>query len=566
MEAELNTSQTDHRLKQVHLWGKYLPFLLFGSAILAYFFTAKAENYLSVILFLCLTILLMVLVSEKVAKTIQKATEAGVTIVNVPANTKADWSALFFAMAIFIWAFKLFIFTLLPDYELTQQVEGKYTTPYLVDALLSILNSIFFLLAAANIHLKSTTLPSVSGLRWFTGPIMKLGIYNRMLWIKKKIAESSPRYLAAVLFITIITPTIFLWGYGHYTDTKITYNWTYLFDSIFAIFLTVFLTVIFFAAFLERGYSILSWLVSLVLPFVLFATITKGFMSYDIFQSYPLKWSNNETLSKINLLEISGGIGSSYKFIFVPLVLMLSITFFAMIQRVTADKVLVQRDKLDEQNQALEAAQGELSHRLKNDYLVTSRRVNAFARNERYVNEPLATEALGKAVALIDASLMLYNYMELESDVDRVSISSYVSELMRLAWIRSFGHHETELTIDMANFDVKLTMRKLKVRMLAQLILEILFNITEHAYKDVPHDLGQRVVHLKGENDKELVTLTIIDQGPGFTGGYQKKSVSYGSKIIVDNVKKLKGQLSYDYHYEEAPRGTKMIISFPALD
>jgi two-component sensor histidine kinase len=175
----------------------------------------------------------------------------------------------------------------------------------------------------------------------------------------------------------------------------------------------------------------------------------------------------------------------------------------------------------------------EVHHRVKNNLAVISGllELQSYAVDDLKVNHVLNDSRLRiQSIALVHEKLYQ------SENLSEIDVDPYIRELMQ-SLQKSFKSNTTDITINFQIDPINLIITQ--AIPCGLLINEIVTNAYKHAFKD----RDQGIVEIKFTKEKELLILSIKDNGVGLDNmNYAKPGPSLGMKLIRTISKQLKAE------------------------
>lgn len=173
----------------------------------------------------------------------------------------------------------------------------------------------------------------------------------------------------------------------------------------------------------------------------------------------------------------------------------------------------------------------ELQHRVKNHLALIVAMIRAQAKD---MDRQEAAHMLAKRVEAIS---LLYSRIELDSDASgrNVDLGDYVTRVSNAMQALS---ETVAVRVDVKAEDVRLPIED--AARVGLLVSEILTNALKHAFDDSGDDAAVQV-GVTGDGDRIRVVVT--DNGSGLGGAKWPDESSLGGQIVLDLVRRLKGDL-----------------------
>ncbi len=193
----------------------------------------------------------------------------------------------------------------------------------------------------------------------------------------------------------------------------------------------------------------------------------------------------------------------------------------------------------------------EVNHRVANSLTL----VAALARMQTSaVKDPAAKEALEEMQARISAIAGIHRRLYTSQDVEAVELDAYLSGLVE----------ELQLAMKAAGRDHAIRLKAEPIRLatdkavsLGVVVTELVTNAYKYAY---PAQASGEIRVTVERQDADTLSLTVEDDGIGWTGEGTAKGTGLGSRIIRAMASNLRSALTY------APgiSGTRAVLSFQA--
>ena len=187
----------------------------------------------------------------------------------------------------------------------------------------------------------------------------------------------------------------------------------------------------------------------------------------------------------------------------------------------------------------------EINHRVKNSLQLVSSMLNLRASSQ---DNPAVSQILAETSARVGAISRAHDRLYRSSDVKRLELAAYLSEVCR--------DLEDAIPNCLVTFEANAPafMATDRAIQLAILLTELVTNAAKHAY---PQRAGQVWVKLAPQ-DKNTVSMSIRDEGDGLPEGFGSgPSRGLGMRLV----KTLADQLDAAFKVVRLPRGTEFVIT-----
>lgn len=196
--------------------------------------------------------------------------------------------------------------------------------------------------------------------------------------------------------------------------------------------------------------------------------------------------------------------------------------------------------KLKKEKAHVSLLQREVSHRLKNHLLAFEVTINGQIKEQDHKGNLNAVQILEKTKRKLKAISLVHHQLDQkgdEEDQKYLAPHKYFSDLTDYLLKDSFGYQAEQIDLDIED------LKKLKplhfefVKDIGAVLTEIVLNIFEHAYKEIPiksHYIKIRAV-LDYDSGLELI---FEDKGVGMTQEDFEESRRTGSKLIKNTIRK----------------------------
>lgn len=230
-----------------------------------------------------------------------------------------------------------------------------------------------------------------------------------------------------------------------------------------------------------------------------------------------------------------------------------SFTYGLLIRKRRSNKALqLQKSLVEKREKEKALLLRELHHRVKNNFQIVSSLLNL----QYYGTKDEETaEAIKSGQARIEAMSMIHRELYQSENITTIEMEDYVRHLIdNTAYSFNYAEDdfEVKLSIDRTPIGVKYAIP------LGVVINELITNSFKHAFKEV--EQPKLEVCLKMDDNLEIVTLDLSDNGPGLPDSSEIEDSSFGLELIHDLVKQLKGTLIMG-----RDNGSHVQIEFPYL-
>lgn len=473
---------------------------------------------------------LMIVISEKIAELISKDIE-NVFPQSVERVNK-DWSAIYFSLALFVWASFPFI-----ELSITyfggflgigafHEGESKYVLDACGESLKGYISTVFSLMNTWFILLGAREISKLRNLnededstskRWFERSVDSLS----KVIVGVKGSRKRPTITVLILGVSVLM--LFIWGTLNIEveSTRDTAGYVLgIIDSFFGIAVGIILLQTFYRAFRNRGYDFLAKIISFAIIAAIVTTAADRLNEWLI---------NIEHLIDANTYkEILFFSRATYSFVLLVSFLMLSITYAFNL--------------LEKQSLALARHNYEIDHRIKNAFYSLGLRLERMNKKAPNMDRELffaqvegAISAMAKLHEIIQERGLVTNYTN-----KAVPAKLLLETVIKTIWVNELGNEgEGMLVLELQLKDVSLTPKESSS--LTRLLIEVLYNINQHSYGL----REERYLRVKGSRNGSSVTLVLLDKGELFHDADQPiKSQSFGRRFIKDTARELNGSVT----------------------
>lgn len=192
---------------------------------------------------------------------------------------------------------------------------------------------------------------------------------------------------------------------------------------------------------------------------------------------------------------------------------------------------------LQEKNNRIETLVRELHHRVKNNLQVVS---GLLSLQSNRLEEGVAKDAMEEGRNRIQAMSMIHQRLYMDKDLATVDMADYLSNLSQsLATSFGYGTHQVKTDVVLAdnamNIDLAVP--------IGLIVNELVTNAFKHAFRDA----GRAAVNVSLEQQNELLTLKVADNGAaGSKPVAPEQSNSFGMKLVRTLVAQVNGELRVD--------------------
>jgi PAS domain S-box-containing protein len=212
-----------------------------------------------------------------------------------------------------------------------------------------------------------------------------------------------------------------------------------------------------------------------------------------------------------------------------------------------AEKAL--QDSMEEKTALLR----EVHHRVKNNLQIVASLLNLQASRTR---ECQVIELLRETRDRVHSMALLHEVLYRSGSLASINFSAYVGEL-RVHLLRSFGAQATGVRVENRVGRISLPMEQSVPCGL--IINELVTNALKYAF---PDDRPGRVIIDLGPADKDMLLLSVIDDGIGFSSGIDLSAIpTLGLRLVSNLASQLGGSLTIEKLY----KGTGFSVTFPVL-
>jgi len=195
---------------------------------------------------------------------------------------------------------------------------------------------------------------------------------------------------------------------------------------------------------------------------------------------------------------------------------------------------------------------GEVHHRVKNNLQSL---IYLISMQADYVENPHAIEVLKELQERIKAMSLVHTQLYRSKNLANIHVGQYVDELIKTL-LRALAHEKinTQLQIDDITLEIRTAIP------FGLIINELVTNIIKHAFKNYQELNRSPTIRISFEENEEMYTLKIGDNGGGFTmhPEYLQRT-SMGLKLVtIWSTHQLGGTLDIN---EDS--GVEFIITFP---
>lgn len=213
--------------------------------------------------------------------------------------------------------------------------------------------------------------------------------------------------------------------------------------------------------------------------------------------------------------------------------------------------IILQRDELGKQSNALSVMMKELHHRVKNNLQIVTDLLNLQSLK---LTDPEAIVAMQKSQQRVQAMALIHQRLYKTEEITRINMRDYINELSGfLAVSYGFGTHNYTLTVDIEGEWIDID----KALPLGLILNELVTNAFKYAFNGIQNP----VLTIGFKNTDEGIVLVVKDNGIGIAPGtWQSTSTnSFGKQLVSALSKQLRAQQKI-----EIENGTSFTFIIPA--